>query len=81
MIYILCITITYITVTYIIFNNYSILFFFIRIKKHPETMTILKGKYSIGHSYFNISLEYQYQSMIIINIIPIIVKCGYNNIS
>ena len=44
-------------------------------------MTILKGKYSIGHSYFNISLEYQYQSMIIINIIPIIVKCAYNNIS
>lgn len=37
-------------------------------------MTILKGKYSIGHSYFNISLDYQYYSMIIINIIPIIVK-------
>lgn len=44
-------------------------------------MTTLKGQYSIGHFYFNTSVEYQYQSMIIIIVIPIIVKCGYNNIS
>lgn len=39
-------------------------------------MIILKGQHSVGHFHFITTLEHQYQSMIIINIMPRIVKCG-----